>query len=179
MTSNKPRSVHFDFMYNAICAWLVHMSMSWHGDTFHITGTLAGEPLIMVDSLHRWPSMPSFVVFFDVSLNKLLRKQPSCWWFYVPWSSYIKHHCNVCCRPWPTTAAKMEGMSIRWPLIVQLSLCSTEPLERSLNNGPFYWHGLTVFLTFQTTRYTSEVWEWMNNFIPYYLMDIITFPCWD
>ena len=94
----------------------VHMLMAWHGDTFYITGTLSGEPLIMVNSLHIWPAMPSFVVFFDVSLNKLLRKQPSCWWFYVPWSSYIKHHCNVCCQPWPTTAEKKERMSIRWPL---------------------------------------------------------------
>ena len=40
----------------------VHMLMSWHGDTFYITGTLSGEPLIMVNSLHRGPVMPSLVV---------------------------------------------------------------------------------------------------------------------
>ena len=28
----------------------------------------------------------------------------------------IKHHCNECCQPSPTTAAKMEGISISWPL---------------------------------------------------------------
>ena len=26
---------------------------------------------------------------------------------------------------------------------------------------------------------TVEVWEWMNNFIPHILMDVITYPCRD
>ena len=26
---------------------------------------------------------------------------------------------------------------------------------------------------------TVEVWEWMNNFILYFIMDVITYPCWD
>ena len=25
---------------------------------------------------------------------------------------------------------------------------------------------------------TIEVWEWMNNFIPYFIRDAITYPCW-
>ena len=24
-----------------------------------------------------------------------------------------------------------------------------------------------------------EVWEWISNFIPHFIMDIITYPCWD
>ena len=26
---------------------------------------------------------------------------------------------------------------------------------------------------------TVEVWEWISKFIPYFIMDIITYPCWD
>ena len=26
---------------------------------------------------------------------------------------------------------------------------------------------------------TAEVWEWMSNFIPHILMDVITYPSWD
>ena len=27
--------------------------------------------------------------------------------------------------------------------------------------------------------YTVEVWEWINIFIPHFMIDIITYPCWD
>ena len=27
--------------------------------------------------------------------------------------------------------------------------------------------------------FTVEVWEWINNFIPYFLIGVITYPCWD
>ena len=63
--------------------------------------------------------------------------------------------------------------------------------------GPFYKHGLTLipawisnhmhrrgwdgltylFLTFNGC--TTEVWEWINNFIPHIIIDVITYPCWD
>ena len=26
---------------------------------------------------------------------------------------------------------------------------------------------------------TVEVWEWKSNFIPHFIMDVITYPCWD
>ena len=26
---------------------------------------------------------------------------------------------------------------------------------------------------------TVEVWEWINNLIPHFIMDVITYPCWD
>ena len=26
---------------------------------------------------------------------------------------------------------------------------------------------------------TAEVWEWIYNFIPHFIMDIITYPCWN
>ena len=27
--------------------------------------------------------------------------------------------------------------------------------------------------------YTVEVWEWISNFIPHFIMDVIIYPCWD
>ena len=26
---------------------------------------------------------------------------------------------------------------------------------------------------------TVEVWEWISKFIPHFIMDVITYPCWD
>ena len=26
---------------------------------------------------------------------------------------------------------------------------------------------------------TVEVWEWISNFIPHFIMDMIAYPCWD
>ena len=26
---------------------------------------------------------------------------------------------------------------------------------------------------------SAEIWEWISNFIPYFIMDVITYPCWD
>ena len=26
---------------------------------------------------------------------------------------------------------------------------------------------------------TVEVWEWISNFTPHFIMDLITYPCWD
>ena len=43
-----------------------------------------------LDSPHKWPVMSTFVVFFVVSLNKLL----SCRWFETPWRS-----CDVIVMP--------------------------------------------------------------------------------
>ena len=28
-------------------------------------------------------------------------------------------------------------------------------------------------------RATGEVWEWISNFLPYFIMDVIILPCWD
>ena len=28
-------------------------------------------------------------------------------------------------------------------------------------------------------RYIAEVWKWISNFIPHFIMDVIIYPCWD
>ena len=27
--------------------------------------------------------------------------------------------------------------------------------------------------------FSVEVWEWIKNFIPHFIIDVITYPCWD
>ena len=62
--------------------------------------------------------------------------------------------------------------------------------------GPFYWHGLTLTPTWISNRMHSKiwnaitylfpnvngctvhVWEWIGIFIPYFVLDAITCPCW-
>ena len=43
------------------------------------------------------------------------------------------------------------------------------------------WDTLTPDHTFSWlfTGYTVEVWEWISNFIQHFMMDRITYPCWD
>ena len=70
-----------------------------------------------------------------------------------------------------------------------------------LFRSPFYQHGLTEippcisnhtsmklwdwiiqpFPNFSGTTEvcTDEVWEWISNFIPHFIMDVITYPCKD
>ena len=62
------------------CSSLV-MIMSWHENTFHITGPLRGE------ATSSWWFFPKqmqsrFCVF---GLNSVLNKQLSCWWFEMLW----------------------------------------------------------------------------------------------
>ena len=65
------------------------------------------------------------------------------------------------------------------------------------SRGFFHSYGLTSIQTWISNQMTIEVWdgntypflnhngcivkvsEWINNFIPYFKMDVITYPCWD
>ena len=41
---------------------------------------------------------------------------------------------------------------------------------------------MKLFIHSQTSNgatATIEVWEWISNFIPYFIMDVITYLCWD
>ena len=67
----------------------------------------------------------------------------------------------------------------------------------SMTLGPLYWHVLTLIptwisnhilsnvwdeITYRFSNFngaTVEVWEWICNFIPLFMMDVITCPRWD
>ena len=62
---------------------------------------------------------------------------------------------------------------------------------------PIYYYGLILILAWRSNHMSSkvwdeitypfhnfdgctvELWEWMRNFIPHIIMDVITYPCWD
>ena len=50
----------------------------------------------------------------------------------------------------------------------------------------FYWYGLTLILTWLSKDITSKVWDeltdpsrWISDLIPNFIIDSITYPCWD
>ena len=65
------------------------------------------------------------------------------------------------------------------------------------NRVSFYYHDLTLIPAWISnhmcskvwdeitdpfpnfTGGTIKVWEWISNFIPHFVMDVITYPCWD
>ena len=69
------------------------MMTSSNGNIFRVTGHLCGEFTGPGEFPAQRPVTRSFDVFFDLSLNKRLSKQPWGWWFETPsWSLW--HHCN-------------------------------------------------------------------------------------
>ena len=93
-------SSNFEFnrnMLNGTGAWTLNlrcsdlMKTSSNGNIFRITGHLCGE-----FTGDRWQRLAtrSFDGFFDLRLNKQLRKQSWGWWFDMP-SRSLWRHCNV------------------------------------------------------------------------------------
>ena len=73
----------------------IHQSW-WHHqmETFSVLLALCeGNPPVTGGFLSQRPVMRSFDVFFDLSLNKRLSKQPRCWWFELM-SGSVWRHCN-------------------------------------------------------------------------------------
>ena len=44
-----------------------------------------------------------------------------------------------------------------------------------------YSHASKVWIaiTYPLHNCIIEVWEWLSNFIPHFIMDVITYLCWD
>ena len=40
------------------------------------------------------------------------------------------------------------------------------------------WDNIT-YLFPNFNNYTDDVREWISNVIPHFMMDVITYPCWD
>ena len=73
--------------------WLSCMMTSSNGNIFRVTGPLCGEFTGPGEFPAQRPVTRSFDVFFDLSLNKRVSKQPWGWWFETPpWSLW--RQCN-------------------------------------------------------------------------------------
>ena len=72
------------------CSHLMSLS---NGNISRVTGPLCGEFTGPGEYPTQRPVTRSFVVFFDLRLNKQLSKQPWGWWFDTP-SVSLWHQCN-------------------------------------------------------------------------------------
>ena len=70
------------------------MMTSSNGNIFRVTGPLCGEFTGPGGFPAQRPVTRSFDVFFDLSPNKRLSKQPWGWWFETP-SCLLWRQCNV------------------------------------------------------------------------------------
>ena len=65
------------------------MRMSWHRIASALLALCERNTLVTSGLPVQRPVKQSFDVSFLVSLNKLLNKQWNCWWFEMPWRSYV------------------------------------------------------------------------------------------
>ena len=78
------------FTYFHYRVWMKYLIWCHHMETLSALPALCeGNPLVTGGFPSQRASSTGFVVFFDVSLNKLLSKQLHCWWFEMPWSSCV------------------------------------------------------------------------------------------
>ena len=92
-------------------------------------------------------------------------------------SHYLSQWCHKTLSPYCVTRPRMsEFIPLWWP-----PPCSQDPLtwfnfNPSMDTENVVWN----HLPFPNCKdATVEVWEWISNFILHYIMDIITYPCWD
>ena len=58
-------------------------------------------------------------------------------------------------------------------------LCLSASISRNLvGNRIKVWYDITYPFSNRNVA-TVKVWEWISNFIPYLIMNAITYPCWD
>ena len=121
-------------------------------------------------------------------MSKLL--QVMAWCHQAP-----SHYLSQC---WPRSLLPYGITRPQWVLIGNInhtSNCSGKNGKVYLTTrGPFYLHAPALislwisnhlsskmwdWITYPFPNFnTIEVWEWVSNFIPHFIMDVITNPCW-
>ena len=118
------------------------------------------------------PMTRSFDVFFDLRLNKRLSKQSWGWWSRPFW-----RHCNMACH------CKVNATPV--VCIIHRMYCITSYVTVIVTSwGPFInkvykmWDEITYPFP-SLNGCTVEVCERMSSFILHFVMDVITYPCFD
>ena len=95
-------------------------------------------------------------------------------------------------------AAWLQLKSIVYPRKYAHASCFSCFVVVRYHRGPFYKHGFTLLyhaslinnhiprkvwdkITYPLPNFNGcnvEVWQWISNFIPHYIMVVITYPCW-
>ena len=115
---------------------------------------------------------------------------------------YIHHICTSTCapilvsvqgfQPWFKTGITQHESVYLWFSGLDIILSGTFNLR-----GHFYLHGLNYIPAWISNHMPSkvweqiiysfpnfsvsniEIWEWISNFIPHFIMNVITYPHWD
>ena len=176
------------------------------GGIFRLTGHLCGELTGHRWIPPQRPVTRSFDVFFDLRQNKRLSKQSWGWWFETL-SRPLWRHCNESWPQSDDNLTteissllgwiyfkKYENIFVFFYNSLTLWWCRKlkyflmEPLLQTwFNFNPSMdknhlpgkvWDEITYpFLSFDGA--TVEVLEWISNFTPHFMMDVINNPCWD
>ena len=128
----------------------------------------------------------SFNVFFDLRLNKRLRKQSRGWWFETP-SCSLCRHCNALHITWLYSRPKsiefpITNMDIYVYFLLKEIYCSWRKF-------------ICYFMTWITNYIHYEMWDknylsirnhwqlhsWIlgMDFIPLFTGHMMTYSCWD
>ena len=115
-------------------------------------------------------------------------------WWYILVQYIIRHAMNISANK-SIVLLTSQWFDVLTTVDSPVNVCFVikrihpqEPLDVHL--GPFYKHGLTLIIPTWVSNLiihpfpnisccTIEVWEWMRYFIPCFLMDVGTHPCWD
>ena len=128
------------------------MMTSSNGNIFRVTGHLCGEFTVPGEFPTQRPVTRGFDVYFDLRPNKRLSKQSWGWWFEMP-SRPLWRHLNgaITGRAHFAIARQSNLMSIKM------------------------WDELT-YISLNFNDATVEVWEFISNYIPHIMVDMITYP---
>ena len=67
-------------------------------------------------------------------------------------------------------------VSLLWPLLLTRINFNPSIISNHMPNN--VWDEITYPLP-NFNGATVEVWKWISNFIPRFIVDVITYPCWD
>ena len=110
------------------------------------------------------------------------------------------NHLRVCykmahCEIWDWCILRFVQRVYASPQLVVFSVSCWAPFSDCSRSSPFYLHGLTLIPAWISNHMpdnvwneiaypfpifngaTGEVWEWICNFIPHFIIDVITYPC--
>ena len=117
-------------------AWTmcIIMMTSSNGSISCVTGLCAGNSPVTGEFPSQRPVTRNFDVFFDLRLNKQLKKQSWGWWFEMP-SHSLWHYCN---DSWDTVASPRRGGCL-FPVDSLTCLPSFSPFSLSYAVSCFSW----------------------------------------
>ena len=124
-------------------ASVVFMMTSSNGNIFRVTGPLSGEFTGPGEFPAQRPVTRNFDVFFDLRVNKPLRKQPWGWWFEMSsWSLW--RQCNVARGIHWSSVDSLHRETAMWQVRADSRFKSSQWETALLCNNVSHWLGASL-----------------------------------